>query len=154
MQALNSYLAHLAKASSHRLLAALLDEHAWLSEYFDIDGYKASRSWRPSKIFRRVEHQWRWYRKRWPGPAIFFQVGLYFELYGSDAAWAAEYMGLRLLKPRFRNVQRAGIPARLVDDYMKRALAVGRAGLKVSETGYPLYHLKERLAECLCSGCT
>ena len=153
---LNSYLAHLAKADSHRLLATLLDEHPWLAGYFLIDGYKATRFWTASKSFRRLADQWLWYRRRWPEAAVFFQVGPYFELYGRDAIWAGEALGLKQQAPRFRKVVRVGVPARMVDDYMERSLGTGRQVLKVAETGYPLYYLRERLpAELLlpASGC-
>jgi retron-type reverse transcriptase len=142
---LNSFLAHLAKANSHRLLATLLDEHPWLGAYFHIDGLKAIRYWTARKSFRRVAEQWRWYRTRWPDAAIFFQVGHYFELYGRDADWAAKVLGLRPQEPRFRSVHRVGIPVRLLDGCAARTLATGRPVLKVAETGYPHYHLKERL---------
>ncbi len=149
---LNSYLAHLAKASSHRLLAALLDEHPWLDAYFDIDGCKATRTWKPPRSFGRLADQWGWFRRSWPEAAIFFQVGAYYELYGSDADWSVEHLGLRLLEPRFRRVPRVGIATRLVERYMARTLDAGRSALRVSETGYPLYRLKERLPERLLTG--
>jgi len=146
---LNSYLAHLAKADSHRLLASLLDEHPWLAEYFEIESYRASRLWTSSRSFRRVGEQWGWFRRRWPRTAIFFQVGPYFELYGGDARWAIESLGLKPLKPRFRYVHRAGVPVRLLDAYIARTVAAGRPVLTVRETGYPLYRLKERLPAAL-----
>jgi len=146
---LNSYLAHLAKASSHRLLAGLLDEHSWLSAYFDIDACKAARTWKPPRSFRRLADQWGWFRHTWPDAVILFQVGSYFELYGEDAAWAGETLGLKLLKPRFRKVLRAGMPARLVHEYTARALDASQPVLKVTETGYPLYRVKERFPERL-----
>jgi len=146
---LNSYLAHLAKASSHRLLAGLLDEHSWLSAYFDIDACKAARTWKPPRSFRRLADQWGWFRHTWPDAVILFQVGSYFELYGEDAAWAGERLGLTLREPRFRKVLRADMPARLVHEYTARALDGNRPVLKVTETGYPLYRLKERLPEHL-----
>ena len=154
---LNSYLAHLAKASSHRLLAALLDEHHWLTAYFDIADCKAKRTWMPPRTFRRLEDQWGWFRRTWPEAAILFQVGAYFELYGRDARWGIETLGLKALKPRFRDVHRAGIPGRLVGAYIARTNAAGRRALTVRETGYPLYRLKERLPAALavpdCAGC-
>ena len=54
---LNSYLAHLAKASTHRLLAALLDEHPWLTAYFHMDAHKAKRTWRPPSGFSRLAEE-------------------------------------------------------------------------------------------------
>ena len=70
--------------------------------------------------------------------------GPYFELYGKDAAWATETLGLTMLTPRFRDVRRVGIPARLLDTFVAKTVAAGRTVLTVAETGYPLYRLKER----------
>lgn len=148
---LNSYLAHMAKASSHRLVAVLFDVNPWLSVYFHIDDFKAGRTWKPPKGPVRMVDQWGWFRRNWPEPTIFFQVGSHFELYGTDAIWAAEHLGLSMLKPRFRKVRRAGFPARLLDEYTSKAMEGGRSVLKVVETGYSLYRLKERLPECLCA---
>ena len=147
---LNSYLAHLAKASSHRLLVALLDEHPWLAAYFDIGDYKAGRTWKPQTSFCRLADQYGWFRRSWPTAVIFFQVGCYFEMYGRDAAWASQALGLKRQEPRFRGIPRVGVPARLVDQYAHRALDALNPVLKVTETGYPLYRLKERHPSLLC----
>lgn len=146
---LNSYLAHLAKADSSHLLDTILGENTWLHLYFDIAGFKAARAWCPPRSFRRLADQWGWFRHTWPDAAIFFQVGTYFELYGEDATWAAETLGLKLLEPRFRRARRAGVPGRLLDEYIARAVAAGRSVLRVAETGYPLYRLKERFPATL-----
>ena len=142
---LNSYLAHLAKASSHRILTSLLRDHPWLQNYFDVIGCKASRTWMPPGRFRRLADQYGWFRRNWPEAAIFFQLGSYYELYGQDARWGSHALDLHVQKPRFRGVARVGIPVRLVDAYIEKASATGRCVLTVSETGYPLYRLKERL---------
>ena len=147
---LNSYLAHLAKASSHRLLAALLDEHPWLTAYFEVHDRKATRTWKTPCGFSRLADQYGWFRRSWPAAVLFFQVGRYFELYGRDAAWASQALGLKLQEPRFRRIPRVGVPARLVDQYMTKALAAGKSVMKVAETGYPLYCLKERQSTRLC----
>jgi len=147
---LNSYLAHMAKASSHRLVTALVNEHPWLTAYFHIDDFKAGRIWKPPRFFRRLADQWGWFRRSWPEAAIFFQVGAYFELYGRDAAWARFSLGLNPLEPRFRKVSRVGVPGRLLDEYTERSLAAGRPALTVAQSGYPLFRLKERLPESLC----
>ena len=139
----------MAKASSHRLLAALLDEHPWLTAYFDIADCKAKRTWKPLSGFSRLADQHGWFRRGWPASVIFFQVGSYFELYGRDAVWASQTLGLKPQEPRFRRIPRVGVPARLVDQYADSVLAAGKTVLKVTETGYPLYRLKERLPAVL-----
>ena len=149
---LNSYLAHLAKASSYNLLMGILAEHSWLFLYFRIADNKATRLWKPPRDFPRLAVQYNWFRQTWPEAMIFLQVGRYYELYGKDAMWANESLGLKILKPRFRGLPRVGIPARFVERYMKKAMAIGLPVLNVSETGYPLWRLKERFPEMLLLG--
>jgi len=141
----NSYLAHMVKASSHNLLTGILAEHPWLSRYFRIDDYKATRLWKPLRDFPGLAGQYAWFRRTWPDAMIFFQVGRYVELYGDDTIWAKDCLGLHPLKPRFRKQPRVGIPERLSERYMQAASRAGRTVLKVSETGYLLWRLKERL---------
>ena len=147
---LNSYLAHLAKADSHRLLARLLDEHPWLTQYFEIDDHKALRTWKPPRGFRRLVDQWSWFRHTWADAVLLFQVGGFFELYGKDATWAIQVLGLASQEPRFRRFPRAGVPARLAEQYAENVLAAGLPVVMVTETGYPLFRLKQRYPMRLC----
>ena len=146
---MNSYLAHMAKASSRRLVAAIVEEHRWLARFFRIEPGRVVRVWKPPRGFRGIGGQWRWFRRQWPDAVIFFQVGVYFELYGRDAAWGRETLELERQRPRFRGLARVGVPRRLVETYRAKALAAGRAVLTITETGYPLYSLRERLPASL-----
>lgn len=146
---LNSYLAHLAKASSHRLLITILDEHSWVKRYFEIDDWQARRIWKPPRDFHGLGEQYGWFRQNWPDTVVFFQVGNHFEMYGCDAKWADEVLGLAYQEPRIRGIPMAGVPLRLAEQYMEKTLSSGRSVLKVAESGYPLYRLKERFPEIL-----
>jgi len=68
---LNSYLAHLAKASSYRLLSTILDGHSWIGRYFEIDDWQAKRAWKPPRDFNGLGDQYEWFRRNWPDAAIF-----------------------------------------------------------------------------------
>ncbi len=146
---LNSYLAHLARASSFSLLSAILEKHTWLRQYFKVTALKAERTWSPPKDFPGIADQYGWFRSRWPEEIIFFQVGKYFELYGRDSVWANLVFGLRQIKPRFYNMSRVGVPKRMIAGRIKEARNLGLGVLTVTESGYPLYRLKERLPDVL-----
>jgi len=142
---LNSYMAHLAKADSHRLLSQVLDRHPWLSHYFRIEERKAERGWMPPGSLNSLAGQWLWFRQAWPDAVIFFEVGKYFELYGQDADWAHRVLRLARLRPRFCGVSRAGIPKRLASSFVEKTLLAGRSTLTAVESGYPSYGVVERL---------
>ena len=143
----NSYLAHMAKASSHRLTGAILQDHAWLTQYFTIKGNKAARTWKPPRSFRSLRRQWKWFARNWPGAVVFLQVGSHFELYGRDAQWALKALDLAGQRPRFGGVSRVGFPVRMLASYVPATTAAGRCSLIVRETGYPLGLVKERQPE-------
>jgi len=90
-----------------------------------------------------------WFRSRWPGEIIFFQVGKYFELYGKDSVWANLVFGLRHIKPRFCDTSSVGVPKRMIVEKVKKTHNLGLGVLTVTESGYPLYRLKERLPDIL-----
>ena len=144
---INSYLAHLKRASSLSLLMAIIEENPWLRNYFDIEDFKARRTWKPPRNFPRLSIQYGWFRWRFPDSIIFFRIGWYYELFGDDAMWAHQDAGLVLLKPRFDGLPRAGAPVSLVGRYMNKAIDAGFKFLKVAETGYKLFRIKERFPQ-------
>jgi retron-type reverse transcriptase len=148
---LNSYFAHLAKSASHGLLSSILGKHAWISRYFRITGFKADRRWKPPRDFHCLANQYGWFRRNWRRAVIFFQVGSHFELFARDAVWANQGLGLRLQTPRFRRFPRVGMPERLAGQFLERTAALGVEVLRVVETGYPLWRLRERFPDILYS---
>jgi RNA-directed DNA polymerase len=141
----NSYLAHLARASSARLQLDLFGRHAWLGHYFDLrDGY-ARANWKPPRDFRHFTNQLAWFRRRWPGHLVLMQVGRFVEAYGRDAAWCRAVFGLSALKPRFGRTGRVGVPVGMANTLAERVAARGRNVLLVRQTGYPLIKLRHRL---------
>jgi len=146
---LNSYLAHLEKASSVNVVREILEEHNWLFLYFRFDGFHARRTWKPPRDFSSLAAQYHWFRQTWPESVILFQVGCYVELFGRDAIWAQDRFGLTLLRPRFWNQHRVGVPASMTDRFAQRCANQGRDVLIVRETGYPLWTLRERFPDLL-----
>jgi retron-type reverse transcriptase len=140
----NSYLAHFAKASGRTCLSKLLARHAWLNAYLVVEGDRAERAWRPPSGFKRFSRQLAWFRAAFPGVLLFVQVGRFHELYGDQARWAADNLGLCLLAPRFGRVPRAGVTRFSLHRVMQRATALGKPALTVIESGYRLYDLQDR----------
>ena len=74
---LSSYLGHCKLAASYRLVRSLWRRYPFLSEYFAFD----SRRWRLIRrydlpaTFSSVRRQYVYFRRRFPGDVILFQVG-------------------------------------------------------------------------------
>ncbi len=112
---LGSYLAVLEKADTGRLLANLIERHSWLGEYFDIQGYRLARRYRPPRSSRGgLASQRAWFASMHPGCAVLMQVGTHFELYDDDATALGPGLGLRAIRPRPGFARRRGFHVRLL----------------------------------------
>ena len=80
LQWLNSYLAHMKRASSHRLVKTLRDRFWWLEEYFVWDGSKVSLRYPIPRFTLRSWQQRRWFRDRFPGHVLMIQKGGFWEM--------------------------------------------------------------------------
>jgi len=78
-QWLGSYIAHLSRASSYRLLHDLRRRYAWLDEYFDWEE-SGERFRRPvPRCAVRYGQQVAWFRDRLPGHVLMVQQGTFWE---------------------------------------------------------------------------
>ena len=80
LQWLNSYLAHMKRASSHRLVKTLRDRFWWLEAYFVWDGSKVSLRYPIPRFTLRSWQQRRWFRDRFPGHVLMIQKGGFWEM--------------------------------------------------------------------------
>jgi len=142
----NSYLAHFSHANSYTLVRQILVDVDWIHEYLGFDGKKAIRLWQSPRNIRYLGTQWTWFKQRYVGSIVMFQVGRFYEFYGNDADTARYILGCRPLKPRFYNLHRCGIPVVLADRAVQRVLAYNKELIRVDQTSNPLYYLQERMA--------
>ena len=109
---LASYLGHFKRANASDLCQRLWRQHAWLAVYFawDAAAHRLEPRWRMPKALTNVRAQYAWVRGRFPGDALLFQVGAYYELYDRRDAPVARLLGLQPLR---ENRRRAlfGVPA-------------------------------------------
>ena len=77
---LSSYLGHFAMANTYRLWRSIWRRHPFLSVYFDWHQgkRKLERRYVIPTGFERAGQQYRYYRWRFPGDAVLFQVGRYY----------------------------------------------------------------------------
>ncbi|GMW06692.1 MAG: hypothetical protein AMXMBFR8_14890 [Nevskiales bacterium] len=132
--ALASYLGHLRHAASWRLWQSLWARFDYLRQYFDFDavGWRLVRRYLVPEGFRRVREQYRWFRRRFPGDVLLFQVGRFCEFYSpGDAAVAAE-LGLQPMRRNHRGAN-FGFPKAQLDQYVACLRDLRQPALAVAE---------------------
>jgi RNA-directed DNA polymerase len=139
------YLGHFKRANAFKLWQTLWRQHAWLAVYFAWDGasHRLDPRWRMPKALSNVRAPYAWVRGRFPGDALLFQVGAYYELYDRRDAPTAQLLGLRPLR---ENRRRAlfGLPARLFGRTLARLTGQGRSVLVVRQGAQDWTGIRER----------
>lgn len=140
-QWLNSYLGHFERASSRRLVCAFRRRFGWLDEFFLWQGGKPiPRCPVPQKAVR-YRDQCQWFVRHFPGHAIVFRLGTYWELLaGPIRERAATWESMSLLRSRFPQ-RGLGLAKRLLWD---AAIPVAW----VEETGRRITGIAERAVTC------
>jgi hypothetical protein len=129
---LSSYIGHFRRANAHNLWQSLWHGHDWLAVYFrwDAAGGKVVPRYAMPRGLTSVRQQYAWVRAAYPGDAVLFQVGAYFELYDQRDAPLAVQLGLKPLKENRRRALYV-MPERLFGRYLSRLLDLGRSVLVV-----------------------
>jgi hypothetical protein len=91
-----------------------------------------------------ARQQYAWVRGAYPGDAVLFQVGAYYELYDRGDAPLAARLGLKPLEPNGRPAL-YGMPERLFGRYLTRLLGLGRAVLVVRQGEQHWTGIRERV---------
>lgn len=142
---LASYLGHLKWADSYKLKQAILERYGFLKEFFALDDGRVRPLYRYHGIFLSVRSQYLYYKNRFRGMVIFFQVGCFYEFYGGAVRQdVPAVLGLR----RFENSARGakyGFPASLETRYLKRLIQEGLSVVIIRETDRYIGRIKERL---------
>ena len=110
-------------ANTYHLCGSLWNHHPFLSQYFDFDPKtrKLERKYKAPKGFTRVCQQYRYYRWRFPGDVLFFQVGRFFEFYHKYDKKIAQILDLAEMRKNRRGA-RYGFPVNLMNRYFQTLL--------------------------------
>ena len=143
---LASYLGHFRRANAHKLWLSLWRGHDWLAVYFHWDAAagKVVPRYAMPKALSCARQQYAWARRAYPGDAVLFQVGAYFELYDRRDAPLASQLGLRPLKGNRRRAL-YGMPERLFGRYLTRLLDLRRSVLVVRQGEQQWTGVRERV---------
>jgi len=140
---LASYLGHFKIAAAWRLWAALRRRFAFLAQYFAFDpaDLRFVRTYPVPAGFLRAREQYAWFRRRYPGDVLFFQVGGFCEFYAGEDRAIARELGLH---PMGRNRRGAafGFPCTRTDEFLRRLRERQRSVLLIGES--PVAHARIR----------
>jgi hypothetical protein len=143
---LSSYLGHFKMADTYNLCISLWKRFPFLLQYFDFDPaatgleckYKFPRG------LRTTSRQYLYYRWRFKGDVLFFQVGRFFEFYHVRDSGVAHFLGLSEMRKNNRGA-RYGFPVNLLDRYIQRLLQQKVSITLILERGQYLTGIKERV---------
>ena len=118
---LASYLGHLRWAASWRLWHAIWERFDFLGQYFTFDPerMRLERRYAVPGGFRRVRDQYHWFRRRFPGDVLFFQVGSFCEFYGGLDEVVIRQLRLNSMGANHRGA-RFGFPLSRSDEFSGR----------------------------------
>lgn len=136
-QWLNSYLGHIKKASSYRLIISLRNRFAWLDEYFLWAEGKMVLRYPIPRFTLRFSQQKRWFREHLPGHVLMIRQGGFWEM---DAESCGVGVSISDWPNRFPHGRMRRVKAML----WKSNLPVAWIG----ETGRRLSNIAERALVC------
>ncbi|KHE92585.1 DNA mismatch repair protein MutS [Candidatus Brocadiaceae bacterium S225] len=118
---LSSYLGHFKMANSYNLCKSIWEKHAFLDQYFDFDpeACRLTRKYKYPAGIRRTCQQYFYYRWRFTGDVILFQVGSFFEFYSEHDKKIACNIDLARIRKNRRGVK-YGFPVHMINIYIQR----------------------------------
>ncbi|MDD5519040.1 MAG: reverse transcriptase domain-containing protein [Candidatus Omnitrophica bacterium] len=114
----SSYLAHFKMAYNRNLKNRLWERYRFLKEFFSYDGRGLRRRYGVAYDFRALAAQYAFFRHRYPGDLLFFQVGGFYEFFDRDARFVSDKLGLRMIKGRRGLRLRCRFPLALKERYL------------------------------------
>lgn len=142
---LSSYLGHFKMANTYNLCKSIWERYNFLDEYFDFDpkAKKLVRKYRHPQGFRKTYQQYLYYRSRFKGDILFFQVGRFFEFYHFHDKEVAHTLSLTVLRKNKRQA-RYGFPINLMNNYLQKLFRMKMPITLIFEKERYLTGIKER----------
>ena len=146
---LASYLGHFKMANTHKLRESIWKRYFFLSQYFDFDvkTRKLVCKYKYPVGIRKTYRQYLFYRWRFKGDVVLFQVGRFFEFYSTRDEKIAGILGLTKMKKNKRGA-RYGFPVTALNKYLHKIRCLKRSVTVISERDRYFYEIKERVPVC------
>jgi murein tripeptide amidase MpaA len=118
---LSSYLVHFKMANSYNLCKSIGEKHTFLDEYFDFDpeACRLTRKYKYPAGIRRTCQQYFYYRWRFTGDVLLFQVWRFFGFYSEHDKEVASIIDLARIRKNRRGVK-YGFPVHMINIYIQR----------------------------------
>ena len=129
---LASYFGHFRWANSHRLTTSLIQKYVFLKQYFHFKGGGFKAMYKIPAGIPSLRLQYRFFKTRFPGDVLLFQVGRYYQFYQGDEDVATL---LRLKKINVSSNRRVqyGFPVRLEKAYISALKRYGKTVTVIRE---------------------
>ncbi len=146
MATLSSYFGHFKWANSYRLQMDLMKRYAFLKWFFNLENSRFRQVYKVSRGFTSLKSQFLYFKRKFSGDILLFQVGNYYEFYQNDSKDDIDNMLKlkRIQKSSIRKVS-CGFPVRLEEVYINRLKRIGESITVIGEEDRYLTRVKERL---------
>lgn len=146
---LSSYLGHFKMADTYNLCKSLWDRYPFLSQYFDFDPgrLKLVRKYKYPRGIRSARQQYFYYRWRFQGDVLFFQVGRFFEFYHTSDKETAQFLRLSGMRKNPRGA-RYGFPVNRMNRYFDRLRRRKASMTLILERGRYWTGIRQRTPAC------
>lgn len=143
---LSSYLGHFRLANTHNLWQTIWCRHPFLAVFFQWheENRKLVRKYKTPRGFGRVQQQYCYFRWRFPGDVLLFQVGRFYEFYHPGDAVVAGLLQLTQLTHNRRGA-RFGFPVDRAGPYLQELLNRKMPVLVIRQRGQYWTGIQERV---------
>lgn len=144
MATLASYCGHFKWANSFRLQNSILERYSFLKRFFKLKDNQLTEIYRTPTNIPSLILQYRYFKTRFPGDVLLFQVGRFYQFYQSDNDVATMLRLKRINKSSNRKVK-YGFPVRLEKVYINKLTRNNKSVTVVGEGDRYLTRVKERV---------
>ncbi len=143
---LSSYLGHFKMANTYSLCCSLWERYPFLNQYYEFhpEDRKLVRKYKTPKGFRKVRQQYLYYRWRFPGDVLLFQVGSFYEFYHEKDKKTAQILSLTQMGKNKRGA-RYGFSVTVLNRYFRLLLHEKLSVTVIPEREQFWTRIKERL---------
>ncbi len=135
LHTLNSYLGHFKFADTHKLVEKIFKRYSYLNEYFVRTKAKVIRNFNFKCRFADLAAQYWFFRRKYRGYLLFFQVGCFVEFYGRHAKIAQDAFGLSAEHSRRKLRRGCRFPVKKLNKYIDIASVKNIPFVVIRQTG-------------------
>ena len=134
-------------AHTRNIITKIFVDFSFLNHYFYLHFQKIVRKYKCPRYVQTLKQQVQFYVKIFPGSLLLFQVGCYYELYGSQAEQFSAIAGYQL-KKKWRGFGKAcGFHQRFLEKAIQKIEDQKKSYVIINQTGKYLRNTMERVPQ-------